>query len=705
MLRALLAAALVAGVAAADGGVAAAQGGCEVGPMPYAGLAGASLVPEVHVSSDAEPVRYVRWRGTVPGFDGMPFSVDVTVPCGASRPLPTVVMAHGFTDDKTVWQETGKGDRAESRDRPASNSRWNNVWFAARGYAVVNYTARGWRDSCGPDTPGATARTPAPQCLPYEYWIHLDDMRWEVRDLQWLAGALVQSGHADARRMAVTGGSYGGAPAAMAALLADRTMCGGAPVPPALGPDPCAGAAVGELVPWTTPDGARPLTWAASLPLYTFGDLIQVLAPNGRTTDGWSLAPAPGDPTRPFGVPIQSTVAGLLAAGASSGFFAPPGLDPDADIVVDAGRLLAGNPFPPDDPIVARGVRLYRDYKSPVTVAPQGRVPIFWVQGFTDPLFPAFEPLTVRNQVLAADPTYPFKLFLGDIGHPYSAERQDEWDLVKAQMNDFLDHYLRPDRTPEAPAYDVGATVTRCLEPDAPLRYVSAPDWQDLHPHHARFTSTAGGATSTLVPGPAALATDPVTTATLALPGSYRGCRIMRPSAPDPTVATFEFESPGELVLMGGPVVDAVVTTTAPDVPLSARLWDVAPDGSEQGLVTRGVYRIAEGPGTVRVTFQLAPQGYRFAPGHRLKLELAANDAPTFQASNIPAAVTVGEVELLLPLLEPQTGAPAAPSTPGAAGGDAGETLPASGTSASPALGAALLALAAATRLLGRRRA
>jgi hypothetical protein len=297
----------------------------------------------------------------------------VTMPCGATAPLPTVVMAHGFTDDKTIWQETGRSDTVGSEFRRGSNSRWNNIWFASRGYAVVNYTARGWRDSCGPETPGSTARTPAPQCLPYEYWIHLDDMRWEVRDAQWLGGGLVQSGHADPARTAITGGSYGGGPASMGALLADRTMCGGAPVPATLGPDPCEGAADGELVPWTTPDGTTPMEWAASVPLYTFGDLIQVLAPNGRSSDGWELAPPHGDPTTPFGVPIQSTVAGLLAAGTQSGFFAPPGVDPDADIYTDAGRLLAGNPFPQQDPLVARGVRLYRERKSPITVEPQGR--------------------------------------------------------------------------------------------------------------------------------------------------------------------------------------------------------------------------------------------------------------------------------------------------------------------------------------------
>src|SRR5207248_7819223 len=156
-----------------------------------------------------------------------------------------------------------------------------------------------------------------------------------------------------------------------------------------LGPDPCSGKADGDLAPWTTPNGKTSLTWAAAVPMYTFSDLIQVLAPNGRGSDGWAMAPPDGNHTDPFGVPIQSTVAGLLVAGETSGFFAPPGVDPTADIVTDAGRLLAGNPFLRADPLVARGIRLYRQFKSPITTPAQRRVPILWVQALTDPPFPA----------------------------------------------------------------------------------------------------------------------------------------------------------------------------------------------------------------------------------------------------------------------------------------------------------------------------
>src|SRR4051812_12942084 len=68
---------------------------CDTVRQPYATTPGATLEPEVHTSKDTKPVRYVMWRGFVPSFDGLPLSVDVTVPCGGGRtPRPAVEMLH-----------------------------------------------------------------------------------------------------------------------------------------------------------------------------------------------------------------------------------------------------------------------------------------------------------------------------------------------------------------------------------------------------------------------------------------------------------------------------------------------------------------------------------------------------------------------------------------------------------------------------------
>src|SRR4029434_4886257 len=110
--------------------------------------------------------------------------------------------------------------------------------------------------------------------------------------------------------------------------------------------------------------------------------------------------------------------------------------------------------------------------------------------------------------------------------------------------------------------------------------------WHDLHPAHVTFRSNARGETSTDQQGPAGAATAPISPATLPGPNSYKGCRMMRPSQPDPTVATYEFPTGRALDLMGGPVVAVTFTATGPDVPLSVQLSDVAGDLSVQGLLS-----------------------------------------------------------------------------------------------------------------------
>jgi hypothetical protein len=240
--------------------------------------------------------------------------------------------------------------------------------------------------------------------------------------------------------------------------------------------------------------------------------------------------------------------------------------------------------------------------------------------------------------------------------------------------------------------------VTRCLDHDAPMRYVAAPTWAALHPEHATFVSTTAQSTSSLLPGPSGLATDPISTATLPLPGAYRGCRIVRPPQVDPTNATYTFPVTDDLVLMGGPVLAITFTTTAPDTELNVRIWDLDDIGGAQGLVTRGTYRSLDLPGSSRTArFQLQPQGYRFPAGHTLKVEVAANDFPYHQASNIPALVQVERLEVTLPLLATPTTTPdvAAPA-PAAA---EPQQIPATGGHTLP-LAAFALALIA---LLGRR--
>ena len=60
-------------------------------------------------------------------------------------------MLHGFGGSKTDFEQTKADGNAQPSEAPASAEvyHYNNVHYAQRGYAVVNYSARGFGRSCG----------------------------------------------------------------------------------------------------------------------------------------------------------------------------------------------------------------------------------------------------------------------------------------------------------------------------------------------------------------------------------------------------------------------------------------------------------------------------------------------------------------------------------------------------------------------------
>jgi predicted acyl esterase len=134
----------------------------------------------------------------VPSFDGVPLDVDVTLPATGTGPFPAIVMLHGWGGNKTAFESTApEGNGNETFD-------YNNIFYAQHGFAVVNYTARGWGNSCGSEE----SRKETPGCA--EGWIHLADQRYEARDTQYLLGLLADEHIVKPRAIGVTGISYGG---------------------------------------------------------------------------------------------------------------------------------------------------------------------------------------------------------------------------------------------------------------------------------------------------------------------------------------------------------------------------------------------------------------------------------------------------------------------------------------------------------------
>ena len=92
-------------------------------------------------------------------FDDVPLDVNVALPATGDSNLPLIVQLHGWGGKKSGLAEM----------KP----------WAAKGYAVVNYSARGFGESCGSP---ASRLANAAGCA--SGWIHLADTRYEVRDTQ-----------------------------------------------------------------------------------------------------------------------------------------------------------------------------------------------------------------------------------------------------------------------------------------------------------------------------------------------------------------------------------------------------------------------------------------------------------------------------------------------------------------------------------------
>jgi predicted acyl esterase len=114
--------------------------------------------------------------------------------------------------------------------------------------------------------------------------------------------------------------------------------------------------------------------------------------------------------------------------------------------------------------------------------------------------------------------------------------------------------------------------------------------------------------------------------------------------------ARYELKAAGRrpITLIGSPRLRARLGLggATPGTPqLIGRLWDVAPDGTQQ-LVARGLYRPAEG----RNRWELHPNGWRFRRDHAAELELLGQETPYARPSNGTFEVDVKRLRVTLPL-------------------------------------------------------
>jgi pimeloyl-ACP methyl ester carboxylesterase len=590
--------------------------------------AGSASAPLGHVCIPENGVRFCPapdLASRVPSFDGVPLDVDVTLPAQGKAPFPAIVMLHGFGGSKTDFESaTPAGPAPEEAGNGSTVYRYNNDFYARRGYAVVNYTARGFGNSCGG---GAAGDHSGPCGAGY---IRLADNRYEARDTQYLLGLLADEGVVRPRDIGVTGISYGGGQSMELAFLRDKVR-----------------TPKGKLVPWRSPQGKK-MAIAAAYPRWPWSDLVSALIPNGRYLD--SEVAGPEQSLRPFGVPISSYLNGLYLSGVINGYYcgsAPastPCTDSEANITQDKAYIDAGQPLSAPALTALKGI--YRNnggYPLRFLKGASKPAPLLIESGFTDELFPIEQALRVYGYLRSQDRKAPVALQLGDLGHSRGSNKPG----LNHYFNDqaarfFAAHLLGAKKKAPAPGLVTAFTTTCPLAaPDGgPFKAIG---WKALHPGGFSFGSAAaqefnssGGSAEI------ARAFDPVF-------GTSEACKAV-PFTPEPNTATYARTVGKGFTMLGRPTIEAQISSTGQFGQIDARLWDVSPDGT-QLLVDRGVYALANGQ-SGKVVFQLHGSGYHFAKGHTAELQLLGRDAPYYQPGTAPFTVRASQLKATLPTLQ-----------------------------------------------------
>ncbi|HEX2086736.1 MAG TPA: CocE/NonD family hydrolase [Solirubrobacteraceae bacterium] len=476
------------------------------------------------------------------------------------------------------------------------NAGYDAPSFARAGYAVVTPTARGFGNSCG------NLRSRTDDCR--NGFTRLADMRYEVRDLQTLLGILVDQGITQPDRIGTTGVSYGGGMSLMLGFLKDRIRL----------PD-------GRYAPWTSPNGT-PLSIAAAWPRWLWSNGESIFLRNGRTP--WSRTPN--------GVITKAYADAIFLVG-MSGFVAPPGGPISTDITRWKAQLDRGVFTPDVQPTldtayVFHGVAAVRGRPSPLLLQ----------SGWTDALFPVGQSLAVYDAIRRRYPGAPVGLQLGDLGHSPGANHPRDTAAFNEQGLAFFDGLLKSGprrRLPRVTAYTM--TCPRSAPSGGgPFR---AEEYEDLARGALRFGSRgrlridSRGRSEGL-----AEELNPLT-------GHH--CQQHAPDRSNP--ATFLARSPG-VTLIGRPVLSGRVRAAGANGQIIARLWDRAPFGGQR-LITRGAYRLVTNQ-RGRFRFALDGNGWRFARGHRIVVELLGRDEPTYKASPNAWRATLSDVRVALPVRE-----------------------------------------------------
>lgn len=580
---------------------------------------------------------------TVPSWDGTPIDINFALPDAdkfGPGPYPLAMYFHGFGGGK----EGFGGDLKR---------------FTEKGMAAFSMTERGFKFSCGKknavqtlieDTPGACDNG----------FIHLMDIRYEVRDAQYFAGLLADEGLIIPDKIGSVGASYGGAKSMGLGSLKNRIML----------PD-------GSTEPWKSPAGKQ-MEIAVAAPIVPPTDFAYSLVPNGMTLDYTTLnpyGPQNADGTfaagTKFGVMKAGIINALFGAGDNfSGDYPELGFTVTDKWDVRRWRLMMseGEPYGTGANSAAASLmlnemtRYHSSYYVDDSVAP---APMIIAEGFTDDLFPVDEALRFYNKAKTVHPDSTVALLFADIGHPRAplagpAEqgRPEDKEMGFQRVDSWFSHYLLGQGGKPAAGIEIKTQVCPYIDPPNS----NNPD--DIVPSGGPYTATSWAA---LTPGElrltnrgqrvieAAGGTEAIATKFTVL---FDACtQVAATREPGVIELDFPVARDGGYTLAGSPTVTADISVAnGAESQIAARLLEI--DGSQERMIARGVYRPDR---SGRQVFQLHGNGYHFAPGTRARLQLLPRDGrkdplqralDAFRPSNDQQDIKVTNLDVRLPVME-----------------------------------------------------
>ena len=562
-------------------------------------------------------------------WDGAAMQVDVTLPPTGDGPWPTIVMLPGYGgSDGVSWETPSTAYGSHGGDF------FNAQGIAERGYAVVTMNFRGVGYSCGPAYPGSDTTDMARMADPAacrNVSFEFADQRYDARDVQSMLGLLVDEGIASPDGLGVMGGSLGSLVTNELALLYNRVRL-----------------VDGSFAPWKSPHGI-PLHIGAAYSTWALSSLTDAVGPNGRFL---SFEPRTAtDDANPVGA-IKLSVPMGIAGEAPVDVWTDPSNPDGFDL---PGNTIYAEAAAPDGPGMAALIKQIHDYHQSLGMPiGSGVAPILIEDGWSDLLVNGVtQALRLADYLKRVAPGASVAMQLSDNGHPLAMNKTSDYLSLDNQALAFFNHYLQGAPGGPAPG-SVTAYAATCPAGAASSGPFVAQGMAGLDPGAVRFSSPAAQTVAAGGDPSIGVALDPIfNTGTESSMGSDPECETFTPTN-SPGTAVYTHPVTQTFTMLGLPTMRLHVATIGTYGQLSARLWDVAPDGSET-YVSRGTYALTDNQ-TGTITWQMWGAGHTFPQGDTIRVELLAQDSPLLRPSPRPSAITVSDFTIELPSHEPPDG-------------------------------------------------